>query len=303
MEIIQIHPQDKIDKEIVVALGNFDGIHLAHQELIRQAIKIAKKKKLTASVLMFTEHTKKALLHTEQNLLMSRRQKLDLLEKLGIELVVEIEFSEIMKMSPEYFVNEFLAKHLKARAIVVGYDYRFGYKAKGNIDLLLAYAEDLGLDVKVVAAIKKKKNIISSTRIRDEIQKGKMGLANDLLGRPFTIQGRVVHGKSLGKKMGYPTANLQPLAHYVVPKYGVYDTNVLVNGHLYKAATSVGTNPTLKESGLKIEAHILDFDQDIYNQEVDLQFLTFLRKEKSFKNVDELFKQIEKDTNRVRARK
>lgn len=303
MEIIQIHPQGKIDKEIVVALGNFDGIHLAHQELIHQAIKIAKKKNLTASVLMFTEHTKKALLHTEQNLLMSRRQKLSLLEKLGIELVVEIEFSEIMKMSPEYFVYEFLAKNLNTKAIVVGYDYRFGYKAKGNINLLLDYAEDLDLEVKIVEAIRSREDIISSTRIRQAIQKGNISLANELLGRPFTIQGRVVHGKSLGKKMGYPTANLQPLAHYAVPKYGVYDTNVLINGHLYKAATSVGTNPTLKESGLKIEAHILDFDEDIYNQEVDLQFLTFLRKEESFKTVDELFKQIEKDTNRVRDRK
>lgn len=303
MEIIRIHPQDKIDEELTVALGNFDGLHLAHQELINRAIKKAQDLKIKSGVLMFTQHTKNVLLRTKQNLLMSRKQKLAYLDKMGLDFVVEIEFSEIMKMSPEFFVREFLAKNLKAKAVVVGYDYRFGYKAKGNVDLLLKSVEDLDIQVNVVEAVKKDGEVISSTRIRKEIQQGNIQKANDLLGRPFTIQGRVVHGKSLGKKMGYPTANLQPMAHYTVPKYGVYDTNVIVKGKSYKAATSIGTNPTLNEKGLKIEAHILDFNENIYNKEVELEFLNFLRPEKKFDNIDTLFQQIEKDTNLVRARK
>ncbi len=303
MEIIRIHPQDKIDEELTVALGNFDGLHLAHQELINRAIKKAQDFKIKSGVLMFTEHTKNVLLRTKQNLLMSRKQKLAYLDKMGLDFVVEIEFSEIMKMSPEFFVREFLAKNLKAKAVVVGYDYRFGYKAKGNVDLLLKSVEDLDIQVNVVEAVKKDGEVISSTRIRKEIQQGNIQKANDLLGRPFTIQGRVVHGKSLGKKMGYPTANLQPMAHYTVPKYGVYDTNVIVKGKSYKAATSIGTNPTLNEKGLKIEAHILDFNENIYKKEVELEFLNFLRPEKKFDNIDTLFQQIEKDTNLVRARK
>lgn len=299
MEIIQIHPDNQLDNNIVVALGNFDGLHLGHQRLIKKTVKIAKIKQLIPSVLMFTKHTKNILLHKEQNLLTSRKQKLALLEKMGIELIIEIEFSEIMKMSPENFVGDFLASNLKTKAIVVGYDYRFGYQAKGTTEFLISYSKTLGIDVNIISAVKKCGDIVSSTRIRNSIEKGDVKKAGKLLGRPFTIDGTVVHGKKLGKKMGYPTANIQPSSHYVVPLFGVYDTNVIIGGTKYRAATSIGTNPTLNETGLKIEAHIINFDQDIYNQEISLEFLKFIRPEIKFDTIDDLFEQIEEDTNTV----
>lgn len=303
MEIREVHPDENLQEEICLALGNFDGLHLAHQELIHEVVTMAKKLGTKSSVLMFKEHTKNILNHKNQQLLMSRRQKLDCFASLGIDLVLEIEFSEIQKMPAEDFFTEFLRQGLQVKGLVIGYDYRFGYKAKGTSDLLKKMAEDQGVQIKIVQEILKDGEAISSTRIRKAIGEGNLDFARKLLGRPFTMEGTVIHGKRLGREMGYPTANIEPSTHYVIPRFGVYDTQVMVDGKSYRAATSVGTNPTLDEEGLKIEAHLLDFTGDLYGKKVDLTFLKFLRPEKNFPSIESLFDQIAKDVEMVEKRK
>ena len=180
-----------------------------------------------------------------------------------------------MTYSPINFLKDFLSKNLKIKGVVVGYDYTYGYKKSGNIDFLIKnkYLFD---SVYIVDQIKFKGEKISSSHIRELIEK-------------------IIHAKGLGKKMGFPTANLELIDNFVIPKHGVYDTNILIDGKKYKASTNIGTNPTVENNGVKIESHILNFNRDIYGKLVELEILNFVRPELKFNNVEELFEQIAKD--------
>lgn len=302
MEVIHLKNQRAIEPSYI-ALGNFDGLHRGHQALLKAVTDKAKKEGKKASVLIFLEHTKNLIFGREQKLLTSKVQKYTLLERAGIDIVYEMNFTkDVMTMEPKNFVLGLLKEDLKVQGIVVGFDYRFGYKALGDVKLLKKYCEEKNLWLSVVPPVFDGEEIISSTLIRNYIASGNIHRANHLLGRDFSIRGTVIHGKKLGTKMGYPTANLRPEANYVVPKFGVYDTDISIDENTYRAATSVGTNPTLHEEGLKIEAHILNFQEMIYGKEVELHFVSFLRPELVFRNVEELFLQIKKDREKVENR-
>lgn len=306
MKILKIDMNFEAEENSIIALGNFDGVHTGHQKLIKQAIKMAKEKNIKASILIFRENTEKTINGENSNkkLLTSNPYKYEILQSLGIDIIYEIEFDEaFMKLDPLVFLNDFLYKNLKVMGIVVGYDYRFGYKAKGDLESLKSFAHEKNISLDIIEAYKKNGKIVSSTLIRSLVENGSVEEAGDLLGRPFAIIGKVSHGKNLGKKMGFPTANIIPKKQYILPKYGVYDTDVIIDNKRYKAATSVGNNPTFKNEGVKIEANILDFNQDIYGKVIRVDFIKRLRDMLIFDNVEELFEQIKKDVDIIRNRK
>ncbi|MBU5669068.1 bifunctional riboflavin kinase/FAD synthetase [Peptoniphilus sp. MSJ-1] len=302
MKIIKIDLDYKATEESIIALGNFDGVHRGHIELIKIAVENAKKLNKKSSLLIFEEHTDNIIKMGKKNIITTNDTKFKILEELGVDLVYLIKFTkEFMSYSPMEFLKDFLIENLKIIGVVVGYDYTFGYKKSGDTKFLLDN-KDLFESVSVIEQISFNGEKISSTLIRNLIVDGNIKDANYLLSRPYKLIGKVIHAKGLGKKMGYPTANLELIDNFVIPKYGVYDSNIYVNGKKFKASTNIGTNPTVEHDGIKIEAHILDFDEDIYGEIVELELIDFIRPELKFDNVKELFDQIAKDVEVTKNR-
>lgn len=295
MKIIEIDLNYKAKEKSVIALGNFDGVHKGHIKLIQKAIENAKKLNIKSSLLLFNEHTDNLIKVGKKDIITTNKTKFEILDSLGVDIIYLINFTkEFMSYSPIKFLDEFLAKNLKIKGVVVGYDYTYGYKKSGDVNFLNEN-KSLFETIEVIEQISYDGEKISSSLIRKLIEAGKIKEANFLLSRPYKLIGKIIHAKGLGKKMGYPTANLELMDNFVIPKFGVYDTDIIVNGKKYKASTNIGTNPTVEHDGIKIEAHILDFNEDIYGEIVELELLDFVRPELKFNSIDELFKQIAKD--------
>lgn len=304
MEVIQVDLDSEIFQEATIALGNFDGLHSGHKALIQEVVAMAKKLNCRSSVLMFKTHTKNTTDGIFQELLTSRSQKHDILREMGIDIIYEIEFTkQIMRLSPEAFVSDFLVGHLKAKGVVVGYDYRFGFKASGDASTLDALCKSNGIALSVKNAVTYEGEAISSTRIRSAVKEGNVKLAGALLSRPFTIRGKVVPGKQLGRTIGIPTANILYNANYVVPKFGVYLTGVTVDGKYYYGATNIGTNPTFGEQEIKVETYLYDYEGDsLYGKIMDVALLDFIRPEIAFDGVEALKTRMDKDLSTLRER-
>lgn len=302
MIVIDIDLNYVAEKNSIIALGNFDGVHKGHRKLLESTVKIAKEKKLKSAVLGFKSHSSNMYSENKKKILTTNTSKFKIFSDLGIDIVYLIDFNkEFMSMSPMEFLKDFLQEKLKVKGLVVGYDYTFAYKKAGDVNYLKEHSYLFNwLDI--IEEQTWQGQAISSSLIRKLISEGKIKEANFLLDSNFTVMGKVVHNKGLGQKMGYPTANLELCDNYIIPRYGVYDTDIIVDGKKYKAATSVGTNPTVEDDGIKIEAHILDFNDNIYGKTVELIFLDFIRPELVFKNIDELFKQIKLDVKKVQER-
>jgi riboflavin kinase/FMN adenylyltransferase len=301
MKII-MNEKYQMDQETIVVLGNFDGIHRGHQSLLEMARQ--EKAKTNRAVLVFTfqSHPSHDLPGREAiRYLFSNQQRIEIFESLGVDTMYSIPFSNVKNMPPSRFVEEILLTHLKASTIVIGHDFRFGAGAKGNVALLKSICSNAGVKVVVVGKKSFGEERISSTRIRDAISAGNLLEAEHLLGRPYQLSGHVIHGKKLGRKMGIPTANLEMRLPYVVPKFGVYFSQVLVEGQAYYAVTSIGLNPTVDQRiHPSIEIHILDFNKEIYHTQVRLNLFQLLREEKKFSTLDELIHQIHQDIKQVR---
>ena len=279
----------------VVALGNFDGIHLGHQKLMKRNVEIAKSLNLIPSVLLFKENTKKTL--TKESLyLTSIDDKIDILSKLGIEDFCILEFDDKFKsLSPLEFIRDILYKKLNTKVVVVGKDYKFGKNASGDIETLKKYEEEFSYKTEVIDFIYDEDEKISSRTIREMIKNSELEKANEYLNRPYKIRGIVGHGYKRGRTLNFPTANLKVNYDYVIPADGVYLTRVTVKGKSYFALTNIGTNPTFENRERKIETYILDFSDDIYDELVSIEFLEFFRGDFKFNNVDELIDQMETD--------
>ncbi|EFI42276.1 MULTISPECIES: bifunctional riboflavin kinase/FAD synthetase [Peptoniphilus] len=303
MQVIKIDENYQAVEESIIALGNFDGVHLAHKKLLLKLVSESKKLNLKSSILIFKNHTKDTIYNKKQRLLTSNKQKFEMLRNIGIDIIYEIIFDDsIMKISPVEFIEKFLYKNLKARGIVAGYDYKFGYMAKGDIELLKNLSLKNNIKNFIIDAVIFDGIIVSSSTIRNFIEDGNIEMANKLLGYNYTITGKIIHGKNLGTKNGYPTANIQIDTNYVIPKFGVYDSDIKIKNKVYKAASNIGKNPTIENNGLRIESHILNFNKNIYGETVDLILLKFLRPESKFLNIDELFEKIKEDVNKVKNR-
>lgn len=301
MEIIEIKDYKERRFQTVVALGNFDGVHKGHCDLIQKMTQFAEKNKLKSALLVFDNHTKTILTGNAPKTITSMDQKYKIFENLQVELIYKMKFNnEIMKLLPEQFVKEVLIDNLNVKAVVVGFDYRFGYKASGNAQLLKELGNKYNFTVIIIDPIYIDNQLVSSSKIRELLLEGNIMEANKLLGRNYSIIGRVVPGKKLGNRLGFPTANIEPIENYVIPKNGVYSTNTIVDNKSYLSATSIGSNPTFKNDGLKIESHIIDFDQDIYDKIIELEFVEYLRGEIKFQNIKSLKKRVQADIKRAK---
>ncbi len=299
MEIIDAMRKSENKYGTAVALGNFDGVHLGHQYLLKSNIEKARNKNLKPSVLVFKNHTKTVLSKDKKfkiDILTSYDEKIRLLEELGVEIIYVMDFNEqIMKLSPEQFIKNILVERLNAKLITVGFDYRFGYKAQGDSNYLKELGKINGFDVNIIGPVYIDDEIVSSTIIRNLIIKGNIAKANKFLGRNYSFIGTVIKGSSRGRKLGFPTANISLNDRYVIPKIGVYKTFTHVDNRRFLSLTNIGYNPTFNEKELKIETYILDFNKDIYGSIIKIEFVEFIRDDIKFNTVEELKNQMNKD--------
>lgn len=283
----------------VVALGNFDGLHVAHMEIIRNGIKYAHEHGLKAGVLLFEENSKNITGTRKIELITPNEAKLELLEREKPDFVYLRKFTrEFMQKSPEEFVK-LLVKNLKVRAVCVGYDYSFGYKAQGDVVMLRELGRKYGFEVFVTDVIKIDSEVVSSTAIREMIKSGDMEKAERFLGRRFCVEGNVVRGLQNGTKMGIPTANVAYDENMAIPKAGVYAGITYVDKKRLKSVINVGKNPTFDAKKLTIESHILGFNDNIYGKYIRVSFAKQMRGDIKFESIDELVAQIKTDIKEV----
>jgi riboflavin kinase/FMN adenylyltransferase len=273
-----------------LAVGEFDGVHVGHREVIRGA----------DTVLTFEPHPRTVVSPASApKLLTSLETKAELIAGLGVQELVVIPFDGARAgQSAEAFIEAELVDHLDARTVSVGENFRFGHKARGDAALL--QRQD-AFTTRVVELVELEGEIVSSTHIRGLVTAGNVAAAQRFLGAPFTMRGAVVHGDKRGRTLGYPTANLVPDAKLVVPDHGIYACRAEVDGETHVAAVNVGVRPTFTTGrGLLVEAFLLDFDADIYDKPLRLEFLDRLRGERRFDSVDALIEQMDRDVEQTR---
>ncbi len=289
-------------KKPVVAIGVFDGLHKGHQRIIKQMVKKARLIGGTSVVITFYPHPLHVL-KPELNvpLIVSLPHRLKLIELLGVDVAVVINFTKsFAKLAPEVFIDRYLLRGLKPVAVYVGYDFRFGHHRGGDAKVLANALKPHHIQTYIVAPVKYQNHIISSTRIRGLIAAGHLEKAEELLGRPVSIIGKVVKGDGRGRQLGYPTANLL-LSEEIFPRSGVYVIVTKVDGRVYYGISNVGIRPSfqLHDNRIYVEAHLFHFAKNIYNKEIEIVFLKRLRPEKSFSSKERLISQIKEDIKKA----
>jgi riboflavin kinase / FMN adenylyltransferase len=285
----------------VVTLGIFDGVHSGHKALLDRLVSRAEEVDGESVVITFRPHPRLVLEKesSELRFLSTFEEKILLLDKTGIDHLVIIEFNrEFSRIKACDFVREVLISKIRTRHLIVGHDHHFGYRGEGNFETIKDCAESSGILVEQVGGFQYAGGTVSSSMIREELLKGNPGKANELLGYCYSIKGIVIAGKKLGRKLGFPTANIRPIdEHKLVPADGVYAVEVIANKLKYKGMLSIGTNPTVnKDAGERsVEVNIFDFDEDIYGEEIEVIFRFRLRDEKKFDNPGQLSRQMELD--------
>lgn len=282
--------------ETFIALGNFDGLHLGHMSLVHKAINLAKEHEVKSMVYTFRNHPLTVInKDISPKLLMDNETKVEILKQSGVDLISMVQFDrKLMEMSPERFMH-YLKTTYNMRGVVVGFNYRFGYKNSGDVDLLKVLGRKYNYQVYVMDALKYEDEVISSSSIRRYLQQGEVAHANKLLSRPFGIRGLVIPGRKIGRTLGFPTANMQIDDNLIYPKTGVYYTNVNIHNQIFRGITNIGYNPTVNGTSLSFETCILDFDSDIYGKTITVYFIDRIRDELKFSSKEELIKQMEKD--------
>lgn len=284
-----------------VALGSFDGLHYGHRSLVRKTVQVAREKNGKSMVFTYKNHPKTIVKpDSVPKLIMDLDTKLEYLKEENIDIVVLRSFTkEFMSMEAEEFIR-LLCEDYNVKGIVVGFNFRFGYKNLGNTELLKNLQNKYGYELYIVDPYTYKSEAISSTRIRNCILEGDVKEATNMLSKPYLIKGKVIHGKHLGRTIGVPTANLEFDDKMVIPSKGVYYTNIKYNDRIFKGLTSVGNNPTVNGKELTIETFILNFDEIIYGEDIKVYFVERIRGEVKFNSLDELVNQIKKDEDFVK---
>lgn len=277
----------------------FDGVHLGHLSIIRQLNEIAEKEHLESAILSFWPHPRKFLNPDDDvKMLNTLEEKLELLDKSGIQNIFLKTFDEEFRnLSGADFCEKILVEKLNVKHIIIGYDHTFGKNKSGDFNLLKALSGDLGFKVDQLEAVKSNQLNISSTKIRQALSEGKIKEANQMLGYHYPLTGKVIHGKKLGRTIGYPTANIEVPVNKLLPKNGAYIVEVFVDQQFHKGMLSIGTNPTIddKNQSLHTEVYILDFDQDIYGKEITVKFRDFLHDEIQFEGLEKLKARLDED--------
>lgn len=299
MEIIrEINNYTAKNKPVFLALGNFDGVHLGHQKLLKQVVIEAEKVNGLATALIFDPHPSKIINPDKSpKIITNLDRQAELLNKIGLNLLIYNSFNkEISKWQPEEFVQKFIISKLKAKHIFVGFNYSFGYKGQGDPELLVKLGEKHGFKVSVISPVEVKGKVVSSTLIREMIENGDIKSAHELLGYHPMIEGTVIPGEQRGSKIGFPTANLKIETDMLVPGKGVYAAKAYYNDKYYNCVVNIGTKPTFhQDHPIAVEAHIMDFDEEIYGEPLRLFFLDKVRDEKKFASIEDLIKQIGQD--------
>jgi riboflavin kinase/FMN adenylyltransferase len=285
-------------RKVCLAIGVFDGVHLGHQQIIRQTVADAHQHDAIALVLTFDRHPNTVVAPDRvPPLIYSLPQKLGAIELLGADTLLLIRFDHAFsEQNGEGFIRG-LARDLgKIQSLCVGADFIFGHQRSGNVALLEKLGDELGFTVHGLAAVSLDNQIVSSTRIREAIRSGDLDAASQMLGRPYAISGRVIEGDRIGQQLGFPTANLD-VTDLVLPPNGVYATHAAVGRETHRAVLNIGHRPTLQnpDPQLRVEAHLLDFTGDLYGQELEIEIGEKLRDERKFGSLEELKTQIARD--------
>lgn len=299
MEVI-FDPQKPVDFSTSVAIGNFDGVHLGHREIIDLINNIAKQKSAKSCILTFDPHPQKVLAGRDVSLIVPVNEKLSLLDRAGVDYAVSLRFTrELSLLSAEEFVQDVLIKTLRIKDIVVGPDFMFGKNRSGNAEILKELGKKYGFETHVINPRKFGDEVISSSIIRRTIAEGDILKLNNLLGYNYFLKGIIIEGEKRGREIGFPTANLDTKWE-LLPKPGVYATISWLGGSSYRSITNIGFRPTFGESKLLIETHLFDFSDSVYGEELRVEFFQRLRDEKKFESVDDLVAQIKLDVDEVK---
>ncbi|MDI6776957.1 MAG: bifunctional riboflavin kinase/FAD synthetase [Syntrophales bacterium] len=290
-------------RDAFVTIGNFDGVHLGHQHIIKMLIREAHEDNRKAAVITFDPHPE-MVLHPEKRpfyLITSLEEKIKLLEELGIDAVILIPFSlEFSRMTAKDFVCQILSDRLHIKKIFIGYDYTFGRDKVGNAAFLVDFGNRLGFDIDIISAVGVDDTIVSSTRIRNAILEGDVKMVIPPLGRPYNLSGIVIEGNRRGGNLGFHTANIKP-GKVLIPAHGVYAVIVHLEGIRYRGVINIGFNPTFADKRLSVEVHLLDFDKDIYEKSLEVLFIDRIRDEVKFADPEKLVAQVKRDIEKAEA--
>lgn len=285
----------------VVTIGSFDGVHLGHRMVIERLKNLAKKYDGETVIFTFYPHPRLVTAPDETNLrlLTTLDEKKELFELMGIDHLVIYPFTrEFSQLSYAEFVQKILAEQIKTRCLVVGYDHKFGKNREGGFEYLQECARKYHFDIEKQEPLSLDEKHVSSTKIRDALQDGDIKKANRYLGYPFTLHGNVVEGNQIGRKIGFPTANIEASdPHKIIPGYGVYAVKIKVNRTSFSGMLNIGSRPTFNQNAdqRSIEVHIFDFNDDIYKAGITLTFVDKIREEQKFEGIEALAKQLKKD--------
>jgi len=284
-----------------VAIGKFDGVHRGHRKLLSDLMR--SRNDLVKTVFTFEPSFASYFAGYPVPELSTKEEKRRLFEEMGIDLLIEFPVNDkTVSILPKDFITDILVKRLRAADIYAGSDLSFGFKGEGGLALMELLAVSGDFQVHLVPKLRFEGREISSTYVREAVKEGRMELASDLLGRPYSVRGMVQHGAHLGHDLGFPTLNLQPTPSKLLPPRGVYFSEVIWQGQLFYGMTNVGTNPTVNEGAqYSIETHVFDFDREIYGDPIEVRFLTFRREEQQFSSLQELTGALERDASAARA--
>lgn len=281
----------------VLSLGMFDGVHFGHISIINLLKSLAQENNLETAILTFWPHPRKVFNpNDELKLLNTLNEKLNLLENANLDVVFLKSFDENFRnLTGEEFVRQILVQKLNVKHIIIGHDHVFGKNKSGNFELLQKLSKELDFVVQQLDAVKEGEFNISSTKIRNCLANGNIIGANKMLGYHYSVSGKVIDGKKLGRTIGYPTANIEVDELKLLPKKGAYIVEVYVKNKFYKGMLSIGTNPTVNGDKLTVEVYILDFNKDIYGDEITVKFRDFLHEEIKFESLEKLIERLDED--------
>ena len=286
------------DKKTIVTIGTFDGVHLGHAAILKKLTQNTQNETFESTVLTFFPHPRMVLQgKSDLKLLNTINEKIELLEKIGIDNLIIHPFDEkFAELNAEAFVSTILVDHLRVQKIIIGYDHRFGKNRTANIDDLISFGAQYGFEVEQISAQEIDEISISSTKIRTALEEGDIQLANEYLGYSYFLSGTVVKGKQLGRTIGFPTANISLEEDYkLVPQNGVYVVQAEIDSKSIYGMMNIGFNPTVQGKQKTIEVHFFDFEADIYNRKIQVAILQRIRSEKKFESIELLTKQLDED--------
>ena len=299
MKIFKLDTETPFTKDsLCLTIGNFDGFHNGHQEILKTLKKISIDKKLLSAVMSFDPHPRSFFNKDVNNFnIYSKKDKLNFLRDFGIDIYINFAFDKkLSEYSSNEFIDKILVNKLNIKNLIVGSDFKFGKDREGNVDILNSFSKIYNYEINLVNAvnIKNKKEKYSSSLIRKDIEDGNFENVSKSLGRYWHMTGKIVEGQKKARKINFPTANMEPDNH-ILPKKGVYCVEVVYSGKKYFGISNFGVRPTVGGSKLLLETHIFNFDEEIYGKELTVRFLTFIRSEQKFGNFDLLTEQIKKD--------